>query len=106
LRSNRKAGRTGSEGACGPLAACRVKPGNDAWVNRLIDPIRERFRFRLALDCPADWSDRSGVVAILLIAVCYAAGLAVHCRWYEESAVPSLSFDAGNSMRERAPLQL
>jgi hypothetical protein len=56
------------------------------------------------------------MVAILLIAVCYAAGLAVHYRWYERSAVPSLSFDglvhslstpfAGNSMRERAPLQL
>ena len=29
----------------------------------------------------------------VLIAVCYAAGLAVHYRWYERTAVPSLSFD-------------
>ena len=33
------------------------------------------------------------MVTILLIAVCYAAGLTVHYRWYERSAVPSLSFD-------------
>jgi hypothetical protein len=33
------------------------------------------------------------MLAILLIAVCYAAGLAVHYRWYERTAVPSLSFD-------------
>ena len=33
------------------------------------------------------------MVAILLIAACYAAGLAVHYRWYERMAVPSLSFD-------------
>jgi hypothetical protein len=45
------------------------------------------------LDCPAEWSDRSPMVAVLLIAVCYAAGLAVHYRWYERTAVPSLSFD-------------
>jgi hypothetical protein len=34
-----------------------------------------------------------GMVTILLIAVCYAAGLAVHYRWYTRMAVPSLSFD-------------
>jgi len=34
-----------------------------------------------------------GMVTILLIAVCYAAGLAVHYRWYARMAVPSLSFD-------------
>jgi hypothetical protein len=33
------------------------------------------------------------MVAILLIALCYAAGLAVHYRWYAPTAVPSLSFD-------------
>jgi len=33
------------------------------------------------------------MVAVLLIAVCYAAGLAVHYRWYARTAVPSLSFD-------------
>jgi len=39
------------------------------------------------------WRDRSRMVSILLIATCYAAGLAVHYRWYERTAVPSLSFD-------------
>jgi len=29
------------------------------------------------------------MVAVLLIAVCYTAGLAVHYRWYERTAVPS-----------------
>jgi hypothetical protein len=29
----------------------------------------------------------------LLIALCYAAGLAVHYRYYERTAIPSLSFD-------------
>jgi hypothetical protein len=33
------------------------------------------------------------MVAVLLIAVCYAAGLAVHYRWYERTAVASLFFD-------------
>jgi hypothetical protein len=33
------------------------------------------------------------MVVILLIAVCYAAGLAVHYRWCERLAVQSLSFD-------------
>jgi hypothetical protein len=33
------------------------------------------------------------MVAVLLIAVCYAAGLAVHYRWYERTAKPWLSFD-------------
>jgi hypothetical protein len=33
------------------------------------------------------------MVAILLIAVGYAAGLAVYYRWYERLAAPSLSFD-------------
>ena len=45
------------------------------------------------LDCSGAWNDRSDMVAILLIAVCYATGLAVHYRWYERTAVPSLSFD-------------
>jgi hypothetical protein len=31
------------------------------------------------------------MVAILLIAMCYAAGLAVHYRWYEGMAKPWLS---------------
>jgi hypothetical protein len=34
-----------------------------------------------------------GMVAILLIAICYAAGLAVHYRWYAHLVPPSLSFD-------------
>jgi hypothetical protein len=34
-----------------------------------------------------------GMVTILLIAACYAAGLAVHYRWHARMAVPSLSFD-------------
>jgi len=33
------------------------------------------------------------MVAILLITVCYAVGLAVHYRWYAPTAVLSLSFD-------------
>ena len=33
------------------------------------------------------------MVGVLLIAVCYAAGLAVHYRWHDRTAVPSLSFD-------------
>jgi hypothetical protein len=33
------------------------------------------------------------MVAVLLIAVCYAAGLAVHYRWYEGTAKPWPSFD-------------
>jgi hypothetical protein len=33
------------------------------------------------------------MVAILLIAVCYVAGLAIHYRWYARLALPSLSFD-------------
>ena len=61
-----------------------------------IDPIPEpppTLRFLFALDCPPDWSDRTGMVAILLIALLYAAGLAVHYRWYAHLVPPSLSFD-------------
>jgi hypothetical protein len=40
------------------------------------------------------------MVAVLLIAVCYAAGLAVHYRWYEGMAKPWLSFhDASDRAR-------
>jgi hypothetical protein len=73
-----------------------LPPDFFAGSNVSIDPIQDRLptlRYRLSLDCVADWSDRSGMVAPLLIAVCYAAGLAVHYRWYERSAVLSLSFD-------------
>ena len=69
---------------------------NRAQANGSIDPSQEllpTLRSHVALDCLADWSDRSGMVAVLLIAVCYAAGLAMHYRWYEHTAVPSLSFD-------------
>ena len=57
--------------------------------NSSIDPFQDpllTLRSLVALDCPADWSDRSCMVAILLIAVCYVAGLAVHYRWYEGTA--------------------
>ena len=33
------------------------------------------------------------MVAILLIAVCYAGWRCIIDRWYERTAVPSLSFD-------------
>jgi hypothetical protein len=39
------------------------------------------------------------MVAILLIALCYAAGLAVHYRWYARLAPPSLSFDEPDRAR-------
>jgi hypothetical protein len=71
-------------------------PQQSPFSNRSIDPIQEplaTLRPLVALDCVADWSDRTGMVAVLLIAVCYAAGLAVHYRWCERTAVPSLSFD-------------
>jgi len=38
------------------------------------------------LDSAADWSGRSGLIAILLIAACYAAGLAMHYRWTDRDA--------------------
>ena len=49
--------------------------------NRPIDLIQEplpTLRSLVPLDCSLDWSDRSRMVAILLITVCPAAGLAVH----------------------------
>jgi hypothetical protein len=56
---------------------------------QLIFPLRSL----VALDCLADWRDRTDMVAVLLIAVCSAAGLTVHYRWYAPTAVLSLSFD-------------
>ena len=64
--------------------------------NGSIDPFQDplpTLRSLVVLDCSGAWNDRSDMVAILLIAVCYATGLAVHYRWYERMAVPSLSSD-------------
>jgi hypothetical protein len=66
------------------------------WANGSIDLSQERLptlRSLVLLDCSATSSDRTGMVAILLIAVCYAAGLAVHYHWYAPTAALSLSFD-------------
>ena len=60
-------------------ASSKCVPQQSPFSNRSIDPIQEplaTLRPLVALDCVADWSDRTGMVAVLLIAVCYVAGLA------------------------------
>ena len=77
-------------------ASSKCVPQQSPFSNRSINPFQEPlpiFRSSVPLDCPALWSDHSSMVAVLLIAVCYAAGLAVHYRWYERTAVASLFFD-------------
>jgi hypothetical protein len=84
------------------LAGLPVKPGNKRGPGRrerdLDQLIRFESRFR-----HSDLSFRStarpigaiaaAMVAVLFIAVCYAAGLAVHYHWYAHLVPPSLSFD-------------